>query len=296
VRLCLHWEPGNAAAEDVIARRNFYARARVTPDCVKIFLDGVPTDSHTAAMVEPYAGNVAGRSDAASRSGLLLVKQEVLDQAVTRFDRMGLTVKFHAAGDAAVRAGLNAIEAARRANGFSGHLHDVGHCTFVTRPDLRRARTIAATFEVSPYLWGPSPINDSIIAAIGDSRIERVWPVREMIDAGALVVAGSDWAVVPSVNPWIAVESLVTRERPGGSADTFGKGEAITLPEALDLFTVNAARHLGLEGSLGRIAPGMIADVIILDQDPYAVAVRSIHRTRVLTTIIAGEVVYERGD
>jgi predicted amidohydrolase YtcJ len=126
--------------------------------------------------------------------------------------------------------------------------------------------------------------------------MERVWPVRDMIDAGALVVAGSDWAVVPSVNPWIAVESLVARERPGGSADAFGKAEAITLPEALDLFTVNAARHLGREGSLGRIAPGMIADVIILDQDPYEVAVRSIHRTKVLTTIIAGEVVYERRD
>jgi predicted amidohydrolase YtcJ len=296
VRLCLNWEPGNAAADEVIAQRNFYARARVTPDCVKIFLDGVPTDSHTAAMVEPYAGTVAGRSDAASRSGLLLVQQDVLDQAVTRFDRMGLTVKFHAAGDAAVRAGLNAIEAARRANGFSGHLHDVGHCTFVTRPDVHRARAIAATFEVSPYLWGPSPINDSITAAVGDSRMERVWPVRDMIDAGALVVAGSDWAVVPSVNPWIAVESLVTRERPGGSADAFGKAEAITLPEALDLFTVNAARHLGREGSLGRIAPGMIADVIILDRDPYDVAVRSIHRTKVLATIIAGEVVYERRD
>jgi hypothetical protein len=99
VRLCLHWEPGSAATDEVIARRNFYARARVTPDCVKIFLDGVPTDSHTAAMVEPYAGTVAGRSDAASRSGLLLVQQDVLDQAVTRFDRMGLGVKFHAAGE-----------------------------------------------------------------------------------------------------------------------------------------------------------------------------------------------------
>jgi predicted amidohydrolase YtcJ len=247
VRLCLTWEPGSEATESVIARRNAYARERITPDCVKIFLDGVPTDSHTAAMVEPYAGRIAGRADAASRNGLLLVKQAVLDAAVTRFDRLGLTVKFHAAGDAAVRAGLDAIAAARRASGFSGHLHNVGHCTFVTRPDIARARAIAATFEVSPYLWGPSPINDSIAAAIGDTRMERVWPVREMLDAGALVVAGSDWAVVPSVNPWIAIEQLVTRERPGGSADAYGRGEAITLPEALALFTTNAARPITAE-------------------------------------------------
>ena len=70
---------------------------------MKIFLDGVPTDSHTAAMLEPYQGTVAGREDEASRRGLLLIPQDVLNRAVTRFDRMGLTVKFHAAGDAAVR-------------------------------------------------------------------------------------------------------------------------------------------------------------------------------------------------
>ena len=296
VRLCLTWEAGNEASEALIARRSFHARDRIAPDCVKIFLDGVPTDSHTAAMVEPYGSRMQGRDDAASRSGLLLVKQDVLDAAVTRFDRMGLTVKFHAAGDAAVRAGLDAIAAARRANGFSGHLHDVGHCTFVTRADVARARGIAATFEVSPYLWGPSPINDSIAAAVGDARMERVWPVRDMLDAGALVVAGSDWAVVPSVNPWIAIEQLVTRERVGGSSDAFGRAEAITLPEALALFTTHAARHRGREGSLGAIAPGMLADLVVLDQDPYAVAIRDVHRTRVRMTIIGGEVVYERRD
>jgi predicted amidohydrolase YtcJ len=293
-RLCMGWSGGNAQDDALIAHRNFYARERLTPDCVKLFLDGVPTDSHTAAMLEPYAGTVEGRTDEASRSGMLLMKQEAIDAAVARFDRMGLTVKFHAAGDAAVRAGLNGIEAARHANGFSGRLHDVGHCTFVARSDLARARDIGATFEVSPYLWGPSPINDSISAAIGPERVARVWPVREMLDAGALVVPGSDWSVVPSVNPWIAVETLVTREEPGGSARSFGKAEAITVREALDLFTVNAARHLGQEGRLGRIAPGMLADLIVVDQDPYEVPVTRIHETRVLDTIINGEVVYQR--
>ncbi|MFK5058012.1 amidohydrolase family protein, partial [Klebsiella pneumoniae] len=86
---------------------------------------------------------------------------------VTRFDRMGLTVKFHAAGDAAVRAGLDAIAAARKANGFSSQMHNVGHCTFVDPADIARARSIGATFEVSPYLWGPTPINTAITAAVG---------------------------------------------------------------------------------------------------------------------------------
>ena len=293
VRLCLNWEPGNAELEAVIEQRNLYARDHVATDCIKIFLDGVPTDSHTAAMLEPYARPMEGRADAASRYGMLLVEQDILNEAVTRFDRMGLTVKFHAAGDAAVRAGLNAFEAARAANGFSGQLHDVGHCTFVAREDLPRARTIGATFEVSPYLWSPSPINDDISKEVGAERIRRVWPVREMLEADALVVAGSDWAVVPSVNPWIAVEALVTRELPGGSDTSFGKEQAISLEQAIRLFTVNAAKHLGMADQLGRIEPGLLADLIVVDRDPYSIPVTELHQVRVEQTMINGEQVYQ---
>jgi predicted amidohydrolase YtcJ len=289
----LTWAAGSAEAESVIQRRNLFARERIRPDCVKIFLDGVPTDGHTAAMLEPYADSVAGRRDDASRYGLLLVKQDVLNAAVTRFDSMGLTVKFHAAGDAAVRAGLNAIAAARAANGFSAQMHDVGHCTFVSKEDIARARGIAATFEVSPYLWGPTPINDSITAAVGPELIQRVWPVREMIDSGALVVPGSDWSVVPSVNPWVGIETLVTREIPGGSIRSFGKGEAISVAEAMDLFTVNAARQERTANQVGRLDLGMLADMIVVDQDPYAVAPTRLHDTHVRMTFINGEKVYD---
>ncbi len=293
VRLCLNWEPGNAELEAVIADRNLYARTNVATDCIKIFLDGVPTDSHTAAMLEPYARPMEGRSDDASRYGMLLVEQDNLNEAVTRFDRMGLTVKFHAAGDAAVRAGLNAFDAARTANGFSGQLHDVGHCTFVSREDLPRARALGVTFEVSPYLWSPSPINDDISKEVGDERTRRVWPVREMIESGALVVPGSDWAVVPSVNPWIAVEALVTREEPGGSAKHFGREQAVSLDQAIRLFTVNSAKHLGMVDKVGRIEPGLLADLIVLDRDPYSIPVTELHQVRVEQTIINGTPVYQ---
>lgn len=300
VRLCMTWVPrldsGAAVAEEVIATRNLYAREHVSPDCVKIFLDGVPTDSHTAAMLEPYAGTIPGRTDDASRFGLVMVPRPMLDQAVARFDRMGLAVKFHAAGDAAVRAGLDAIEFARRENGFSTRLHDVGHCTFVSPADLPRARALGATFEVSPYLFAPSSINDDITKAVGPQRISRVWPVRDMIQAGALVVAGSDWAVVPSVNPWIAVETLVTRESVGGSDTSFGKGQGITIEQALQMFTENAARQNGTDARLGRIERGMIADVIVVDQDPLKVPITELHKTRVMQTFIGGELVYQRPD
>ena len=244
-------------------------------------------------MLQPYADSVPGRTDQRSRTGMLLLEQEVLDSAVARFDRMGLTVKFHAAGDAAVRAGLNAIAAARKANGYTGIMHNVGHCTFVAKEDLARARAIGATFEVSPYLWGPSPINDAITQAVGEEMIGRVWPVREMLDAGALVVPGSDWAVVPSVDPWIGIETLVTRQVPGGSAASFGPAQAISLAEALEMFTTNAARQARKADRLGRIEPGMLADLIVVDQNPYQAAPRAIHRTRVQLAFVGGSKVYE---
>lgn len=139
VKGCMPWRPASAdAAHDALPEyimdRNLFARERFSPTCIKIFLDGVPTDSHTAAMVEPYAD--AKGLDSERARGVLMVQPEVLKAATTRFDRMGLTVKYHAAGDAAVREGLDAIEAARKANGYSGLMHEVGHDSFVQEIDI----------------------------------------------------------------------------------------------------------------------------------------------------------------
>jgi predicted amidohydrolase YtcJ len=151
---------------------------------------------------------------------------------------------------------------------------------------------MGATFEVSPYLFGPSPINEAISAAIGPARMERVWPVREMLDAGALVVPGSDWSVVPSVNPWVGIEQLVTRQRPGGSADRFAPREAISVQEAIDLFTVNAARQERTSDRLGKIAPGYWADLAVLEENPYAIPSTQLHDVHVRLTLVGGQVAY----
>jgi predicted amidohydrolase YtcJ len=293
VRACIGWRPsiGEATGPDPIELRNLYARDRFKPDCVKIGLDGVPTDGHTAAMLEPYADAKPGDPRA---KGITMVPPDVLKKAVIKFDAQGLTVKFHAAGDAAVRAGLDAVEAARKANGFSGILHDVGHNSFVHMDDIRRARGIAATFEMSPYIWYPNPIIPDIAKAIGPERMKRWTPVKDAIDAGALVVPGSDWAVVPSVNPWLGIETLVTRQKPGGGGEALG--DPITLQQAFDLYTRNAAHQMGNADKTGVIAPGMLADVLVLDRNPFKIPVTQVHQTQVKLTLINGEVVYRAGN
>jgi len=292
VRGCLAWRMivGATSGAELVARRNLYARERFRPDCIKIGLDGVPTEGHTAAMLEPYAD---AQGDPARARGMLMVPAEELQRAVIDFDARGLTVKMHAAGDAAVRAGLDAIAAARRANGYTGVFHNVSHNSFISREDLARAASIQATFEMSPYIWYQNPIIPAIARAVGPERMKRWTPVREAIDSGALVVPGSDWAVVPSVNPWIAIETLVTRLPPGGQGEPLGEAERITLEEALRLFTINGARQMGHADRTGRIEKGLLADLVVIDRNPFEMPVTEIHRIKVLQTIINGEVVYE---
>lgn len=295
VRTCMMWGRAafggtDAATPGYVEYRNLYARERVSPTCIKLALDGVPTDGHTAAMVEPYEDAQDGGERA---KGLLMVPPDALNALITEIDTLGLTAKMHAAGDGAVRAGLDAIEAARRANGFSGQLHDVSHNSFVQMSDIQRARGIAAVFEMSPYIWYPNPIIPDIAKAVGAERMQRWIPVKDAIDAGALVVAGSDWAVVPSVNPWIAIETLVTRQAPGGSGDTLGESQKITLEQALELFTVNASRQLGTRDRIGTIDRGMLADLVVVDRNPFKIPITDVHDTKVLMTLVEGEVVYE---
>jgi predicted amidohydrolase YtcJ len=295
VRGCILWSPMSSASLDSpldpIKRRNLYARDRFKPDCVKFILDGVPTDGHTAAMVEPYAD--ASNLDEARAKGMLLIQPKALNGAIIDFDAQGLTVKIHTAGDAAVRAGLDAIEAARKANGFSGNLHNVGHNSFVQMSDFRRAKNIQATFEMSPYIWYPNPIIPDIAKAVGPERMKRWTPVKDAIDSESLVVPGSDWNVVPSVDPWIAIETLVTRQKPGGGGEVLGEAEKITLAQALDLFTVNSARQMGNRSKTGSIERGMLADLLVLDRNPFKIPVTQIHETKVKLTFINGEVVYQ---
>jgi predicted amidohydrolase YtcJ len=296
VRVCIFWgrafiDGRPSSADVIIARRNYYARERLSPDCVKIVLDGVPTDGHTAAMLDPYEPS-PGKDEPGRAKGLLMVAPEVLNPLVTRLDAQGLTVKFHAAGDAAVRAGLDAIEAARKANGFTGRLHDVGHNSFVNMEDIRRARAIAATFEMSPYIWYPNPIIPDIRKAVGEERMKRWIPVKDAIEAGAIVVPGSDWPVVPLVNPWIALETLVTRQAPGGGGEELGAAEKISLEQAVSMFTAESAKQMGARSRRGSIEEGLQADLVVVDRNPFRIPIAQVHDTKVKMTLINGEVVY----
>ena len=289
IRGCMSWNPnspdGGATGLAMIASRPDYATDRFTPDCVKTGLDGVPTESHTAAMLEPYAHS--------NETGMNSIAPETLFPSIIDFDRQGLHVKFHAAGDAAVRNAINAIEAARTANGTGGPFHDVAHASFVSPDDVARVTELNASWEFSPYIWYPSTITRDIVEAIGPERMERWIPIADALEADGLVGAGSDWAVVPSIDPWLAIETMVTRQLPGGSDEVLGAGQAVTLEQALRIFTLNGAKIMRQSDKVGTIEPGKFADIFVTQQDPFAIPVTELHNVEVRWTFVEGELVYD---
>lgn len=278
---------------DALARlREENRAANLDVDHVKIFLDGVPSIARTAAMLDDYEPEVPGGP---SHNGELLVPPEALKAWLQQLDALGVTVNIHTAGDRSVRVALDAVEYAREQNGDSGLMHQLAHTGFVAVEDVPRFAELGAIADMSPAIWYPSLISDSIRAAIGD-RADRSWPVRELLEAGAHVIVGSDWpAVIPDMNPWPGMEALVTRADPwGGYPGTLAPEQAVTLEEAIELYTLAGARLLGVESRAGTIAAGKSADLIVLDRNLFDVPIEDVSDTTVELTLYAGEIVHEK--
>lgn len=297
VRPCLRWTyslDGSPAFETLYTNRNLYRRDRIEPTCVKIFTDGVPGEGHTAAMLEPYAHVIAGDRDDSRKFGLLMVPPDVLNRMIARFDADGIKVMSHSTGDAAAREVVDAVEFARKQNGYSGVRHQVGHSNFTTAQDLARGRALGVGFEFSAYLYYWNAVTETYHKAIGDARFERFKPFRESLDAGADTMGASDWSVSPSPNPWLAMETMVTRLPPGqATGKKLAPKEAVTLAEAFDIFTVHSARNWGHNSEIGVLKPGMRADMVVLNQNPFEVPITQVHDTKAKMTFVNGELAYE---
>ncbi|WP_408591235.1 amidohydrolase [Novosphingobium sp.] len=298
-RGCIVWGPNSGDSEGLIPQRQAWSVGRLKLDCVKMFLDGVPLEGRTAVMLAPYEHRGGAHDDQGPGEGrgLKLIPEDKLFPAVTAFDRQGIQVKFHAAGDGSVREAVEAIAAARKANGDTGPHHEIGHNTFIDLADVPKGRELHFTWELSPYIWWPTPITSVDIAkAVGPERMKRLWPMRDVVESGANVVVGSDWPVVPSVNPWLAFETLVTRQVPGATGDPINAGQRISREQAMALLTRNGAAEMGRLDRGGTLEPGKLADLIILDRNPMTVPVGEIHQTKVLATYIAGEKVFSASE
>lgn len=252
----------------------------------KIFLDGVMEyPAQTAALLAPYRDG--GR-------GELYVDPAALSALVSALDAEGWQLHFHAIGDRAVRSALDAIEAARAKNGPRDARHTLTHLELVDPADVPRFAALGAVANFSPQ-WAlrDAFTLEALEPFIGPERHARLYPIRSLADAGAALSFGSDWPVDPT-DRLDAIETAVTRERATGAGQpgVLGKDQALSLEAALRAYTAGAAYQIHRERELGSLAPGLLADFIVLSESPLAVEPAEISELSVLETWIGGQRVY----
>lgn len=240
--------------------RDLYASERVRLNAAKFYLDGV-IESQTATMLEPYVDGTNG--EAAFEDDALLALAEA-------FDAEGYQLHAHAIGDGAVRQWLDTIEALTAARGEADRRPLVAHVEVIDPDDVPRFAALGV-YADAQALWAypDSYITELTIPVIGDERAAWIYPFGALAEAGATIVAGSDWSVT-SMNPWEAIEVAVTRRDPTDpDGETLNPEHALTLEQVLVAYTRDGARAAFLEDEVGTIAVGLRADLVALDRDPF---------------------------
>ena len=269
----------------LVAAREEYMGERFRPTAVKIMQDGV-MEVHTASLLEPYIGK-------SGATGMSMVEPETLKLAVTRLDREGFQVHFHAIGDRAIRECLDAVEAARTANGARDARHHISHIQLFHPDDIPRFRALDVIANFQPlWAYADAYINDLTIPFLGEERSKLMYPIGSLLESGATVAFGSDWSV-STANPLEEIEVAVTRMGPDGEGGApFLPDERIALKDALAAFTLNAAQVNFLEEETGSIETGKLADLIVLDRNLFSIDPSEISETKVLLTLLGGEPVH----
>jgi predicted amidohydrolase YtcJ len=251
-------------------------------------------ENFTAAMIDPYLDPAGCHSHG---SGLSYVEPQALAEYVTLLDAAHFQVHLHAIGDRAVRESLDAIAAARAANGPGGasaNRHHIAHLQVVHPDDVRRFARLGVTANIQGLWAAHEPQMDELtIPFIGPERAARQYVFGDLAATGARLAAGSDWAV-SSASPLRAIHVAVNRALPGGEAEPFLPGQRLSLAQALAAYTAGSAYVNHLSAGTGTIEPGKLADLVVLDRDPFAVPPAELASVAVTHTYVEGAAVYRR--
>ncbi|AUG80638.1 amidohydrolase [Kitasatospora sp. MMS16-BH015] len=290
VRGALWWDRGRGGEQiaELIERRAELWYGRFVASSVKIMQDGI-AENFTAALGTPY---LDGCGCATGTSGLSFVDPVALRGYVTELDAHGFQVHFHALGDRAVREALDAIEAARAANGFRDTRHHLAHLQVVHPDDLPRFAKLGAIANIQP-LWAchEAQMDELTIPFLGPERAAWQYPFGGLLRAGATLCAGSDWPV-SSPDPLAGLHVAVNRLEPETDhGRVFYPEQRLDLTTALTAYTAGSA-HVNGWDEAGSLRAGLLADLVVLDRDILTEDPLGIADAKVEQTFVGGERVF----
>lgn len=252
----------------------------------KGFMDG-SLGSRTAALLAPY-------SDDPGNSGLPQYDQSVLNRMAVERSAAGFQLGFHAIGDRAAQMALDAFAEAERDARVNNRLRDfrfrIEHDQVIAPNQFAQFRKLGVIASVQPCHL----LTDMhwVIERIGPERAKTSYPWKEFLDNGVRLAFGTDYPVEP-INPFRGVYAAVTRKNEAGTKEYLPE-QKVPIEQALAAYTIGAAYAQFAEKEKGTLAPGMLADFVVLDRDLTKVAPPEILKTQVLRTIVGGKTVYER--
>lgn len=254
--------------------RNGYGDEWIRIGGIKAFVDGAVA-GRSCAVEEPF-------DDDENDRGVLTTDEGSLDQLARRAVGHGLPLAVHANGERAIGMVLRVLESLP--DECQPMRHRIEHCSIVT-PELVR-RIAALDLVVVPFASYPLYHGDKLVAWYGEERLGRMFAHRWLLDAGVTVAASSDYPCGPH-EPLLGVQSLVTRRSARGL--DIGGSQRIGLHEALRLYSHGSAEASGEANLKGALAPGLLADLTVLEGDVSSVPAGEISDIQVLATWVGGE-------
>lgn len=247
---------------------------------VKIFLDGA-LGSQTALMYAPYTSNPATR-------GIARIEPHAFDRAVRTAVRNGLSVSVHAIGDAAVGRAIDVL--LKYESRFPRkHPPRIEHLQVIAPKDLKRLEGSRIVASVQPsHLLTDRDYADRHWG----KRARHSFAYRSLWDAGLTLALGSDVPIEP-MRPLDGIGAAVYRARPDDRRGSWYPQERLTVWEAVYGFTAGAAIATGDGDYRGKIAPGYVADLVVLSRNLFTIPPGEIFSTRIVTTIVDGQVVFD---
>jgi predicted amidohydrolase YtcJ len=289
------WWDRNRGLEQIpelVEKRERALAAGFAATTVKIMQDGV-AENFTAGMLEPYLDSCGCPGENMGKS---FVDPTTLKVISVQLDALGFQLHFHALGDRAVRESLDAVEAARTANGDTDLRHTLAHIQVVHPDDIPRFAELKVVANMQP-LWArhEDQMDLLTIPFLGTRRAAWQYPFGSLQRAGAPLASGSDWPV-STANPLEIIHTTVNRAPAGATGPTalpFLGEQALSLADALIAHSLGTAYLNHDEQRSGSIEVGKAGDIVILDRDIFAAPVAEIGSATVVYTIIGGEIVYD---